>query len=214
MKTPYSIKPTTDLVFGGVFHAKDRRMTFEDGQIAALRYAQTETVSHARLAADVGEATCQQLAALIHQQHPVGEALHQVHLVRAQQDRHARVPQVPDEPEERRRAGLPHEVLGSARAGDDDAPAMFSRADFTFDTWQLAVPLGLVSLGPGLFVIQDAAFVHVAAEISATSGDVVFGDETQAIGEGVTWGFHVFEGSADEAVALARRINAQRRVVR
>jgi hypothetical protein len=72
----------------------------------------------------------------------------------------------------------------------------------------------MVSLGPDLFVIQDAAFLHVAAEISATSGDVRFADQTQAIGEGVTWVFHVFEGSAEEAVALARRINSQRRVVR
>jgi hypothetical protein len=111
-------------------------------------------------------------------------------------------------------AGEATDTLVTTLALDDDTPATFSRADFTFDTWQLAVPLGMVSLAPDLFVIQDAAFVHVAAEISATSGDVRFADQTQAIGEGVTWVFHVFEGSAEEAVALARRINSQRRVVR
>jgi len=96
----------------------------------------------------------------------------------------------------------------------DDAPYTFLRSDFTFAGFQMALPLGLVSLGPDLFVIKDTAHVHLAAGITVDSGDVTFRDETLALDEGATWVFHVFEGSADEAVALAKRINSMRRLVR
>lgn len=96
----------------------------------------------------------------------------------------------------------------------DDAPAVFSRADFTFGEFKLALPLGVVSVAPGVFVIKDTGHVHLAAGVRRDSGDVTFRDETQQIEEGVTWGFHVFEGGADDAVALARRINGERQVVR
>ena len=61
---------------------------------------------------------------------------------------------------------------------------------------------------------KDTAQVHLAARIRLDSGDVTFRDETLQLDEGVAWVFHVFEGSADEAVALAGRINSKRRLVR
>jgi hypothetical protein len=96
----------------------------------------------------------------------------------------------------------------------DDAPYTFARSDFAFGGFKMALPLGLVSLGPNLFLVKDTAHVHLAAGITVDSGDVTFRDETLALDEGATWVFHLFEGSADEAVALAKRINSVRRLVR
>lgn len=96
----------------------------------------------------------------------------------------------------------------------DDAPYTFFRADFTFNEFKLALPLGIVSLGPDLFVIKDTGHVHLAAGVQRESGDIGFRDETLQLDEGTTWVFHVFEGPADEAIALARRINSERQVVR
>jgi hypothetical protein len=106
------------------------------------------------------------------------------------------------------------DALVTTLALADEVPAVFSRADFTFDSWQLPLPLGLVSLGPTTFLIQDTAHVHLAASVRRDVGDVEFRDETLWAGEGATWVFHVFEGSAEEAVALARRVNDVRRLVR
>jgi hypothetical protein len=96
----------------------------------------------------------------------------------------------------------------------DDAPYTFSRADFVFDHWGMALPLGLVSLGPDRYLIKDTGFVHLVASVATDSGDVTFSDQTQQLDEGSTWVFHVFEGSAEEAVALARSINSLRELVR
>jgi hypothetical protein len=96
----------------------------------------------------------------------------------------------------------------------DDEPYTFSRSDFTFGGFKMALPIGLVSLGPNLFLIKDTAHVHLAAAMTVDSGDITFRDETLARDEGATWVFHVFEGSAEEAVALANRINTMRRLVR
>lgn len=96
----------------------------------------------------------------------------------------------------------------------DDVPYVFSRSDFTFSGFKMALPIGLVSLGPDLFLIKDTGHVHLAAGMLVDSGDITFRDETLALDEGATWVFHVFEGSAEEAVALAKRINSVRRLVR
>jgi hypothetical protein len=56
--------------------------------------------------------------------------------------------------------------------------------------------------------------VHVAAGVRRDGGDVGFRDETLQLDEGVTWVFHVFEGTAEDAVELARAINSEREVVR
>ncbi len=113
-------------------------------------------------------------------------------------------------------AGTLDDALITTLALADDAPYEFSRADFSFGrgSFHMALPLGMVSLGGGLFVIKDMAQVHVAAEVHLDSGDVKFRDETVRLDEGATWVFHVFEGSARDAAALARRVNGTRAVVR
>ena len=97
---------------------------------------------------------------------------------------------------------------------DDGTPRTFSRSDFAFETYALATPLGLVSLGPDRFLIKDTGWVHLAAQVARDDGTVTFEDQTVDITEEAIWVFHVLDGSAEDAVDLARRINSARRLVR
>ena len=110
--------------------------------------------------------------------------------------------------------GATGDALVTTRALDDETPATFDRSAFTFESFYLALPIGMVGLGDGRFVIEDQARVHVAGQIFRDSGDVSFADETQPSGETATWVFYVLEGTPEEAVALARSINDQRAVSR
>lgn len=96
----------------------------------------------------------------------------------------------------------------------DSTPVSFDRAGFDFEEFWMALPVGLLSVGTDRFVIKDQATAHLAARIERGSGDVVFEDQTAPIGETTTWVFHVFEGSAVDAVALAGRVNSHRRIER
>jgi hypothetical protein len=113
--------------------------------------------------------------------------------------------------------GFPGELadeLVTTRALVDGAPAIYRRTEFSFAQWWLPLPTGLVSLGPNRFLIQDQGFVKVAAKISRDSGDVEFRDQTVPQEESATWVFHLFDGTAEQAVELARRVNVDRTVVR
>jgi hypothetical protein len=102
----------------------------------------------------------------------------------------------------------------TTRALDDTTAASFPREAFTFDQFFLPLPIGMIGLGGGKFLIEDQARVHVAAGVARESGDLLFSDETQTAGETVSWVFYVLEGSADDAVAFARALNDQRVVSR
>lgn len=99
---------------------------------------------------------------------------------------------------------------------DDATPVTFNLNDFTFQKpeFYMALPTGLIGLGGDRFLIKDQAFVHLAARISTETPELRFADQTQAIAEGVTWRFHVFEGSVEDAVALAHAVNVTRKVTR
>ena len=110
--------------------------------------------------------------------------------------------------------GAMDDALVTTRALDDQSPATYSRSSFTFESMFLPLPMGLVGLGNGQFLIQDQAYVHLGAQIFREKGDVAFDDETQTVDEAVTWVFYVFTGSPEDAVAMARSINDQRAVSR
>ncbi len=97
---------------------------------------------------------------------------------------------------------------------DDTTPHTFHRSDFTFKDFYMALPTGLISLGKDRYVIKDEADEHLAAHIRLDTGNIGFEDKTLAKADSVTWVFHVFSGSAAEAVKLADAINVTRRVVR
>jgi hypothetical protein len=102
----------------------------------------------------------------------------------------------------------------TTRALADATPVTFSRADFTFEHFYLALPTGVISLNPNLFVIKDQARTHIAAKITSDSGDVTFVDDTVPALESMEWVFYLFEGTAEEAVKEARALNVKRRLVR
>ena len=112
--------------------------------------------------------------------------------------------------------GTLEDELVTTLALADDAPHTFRRSGFAFqgDSFHIALPLGLISLGSGLHLIKDTAHVHLAAEVRLDSGDVTFRDETLQLDEAVTWVFYLFEGSADDAASLARQINSARVLIR
>lgn len=110
--------------------------------------------------------------------------------------------------------GALEDELFTTRALADDVVAKYRRSDFTFESFQLALPVGLVSLGKNRFLIKDQARVHLAAKIARESGDIEMRDETLADGETATWVFHVVEGTPEEALAIARSVNVTRRLGR
>ncbi len=108
------------------------------------------------------------------------------------------------------------ETFTTTLALDDATPVTFNLNDFTFQKpeFYIALPTGLIGLGGDRYLIKDQAFVHVAARVSTEVPNVRFADQTQAVAEAVTWKFHVFEGSVEDAVALAHAINVTRKVTR
>ena len=104
--------------------------------------------------------------------------------------------------------------LVTTRALADDAVATYQRDEFSFESFQLALPTGLVSLGPKRFLIEDQAVTHLAAKMSRDSGDIELRDDTLLPDETATWVFYVYDGAAADALALARRINVNRRLSR
>jgi hypothetical protein len=95
-----------------------------------------------------------------------------------------------------------------------DAPVRIPRGGFAFATYDLPLSDGLVGLGGGWWVVEDEGHGHVAAEITPTSGDVLFHDDTAPPGEHETWVFHVLQGDLGTAAALAKSVNVQPKVWR
>lgn len=104
--------------------------------------------------------------------------------------------------------------LVTTRALDDTAPVAYARSAFTFDDIYLPLPIGMVGRGGGSFVIEDQAYVHVAAGVARDRGDVTFADGTAPAGEAATWVFYVIDGTPEDAVTLARAINERRALSR
>jgi hypothetical protein len=104
--------------------------------------------------------------------------------------------------------------LWTTRALADAALATYHRSEFDFESMHLALPIGLISLGPTRFLIKDMGRVHLAAKITRESGDIEIRDDTLFAGESATWVFHVLDGSPKDALELARRINSGRAVTR
>ncbi len=96
----------------------------------------------------------------------------------------------------------------------DTEPFTLKRSEFQFQHFHLALPIGLIGLGGGRYLIKDQGLVHLAAKFYRDKGDIEFRDETLAETDATRWVFHVFEGTADDAVALARQINVNRTVLR
>ena len=112
---------------------------------------------------------------------------------------------------------FPSELDGSFEVGlglDDDGVTKVERAAFTFERFHFALPTGWLGLGGGRYLVKDMARVHLAAEVAREAPGVFIQDQTAPIGEAQAWVFHVLEGTAEDAAALARRLNVARRLAR
>ena len=91
-----------------------------------------------------------------------------------------------------------------------DAPVHVPRNGFAFRQYELALSDGLIGLGTG-FVVADQARVHVSASVQPDNGDVVFTDATAPAGEEIAWVFYYVSGTdaaaETQATQLARSIN-------
>ncbi|MSP24366.1 MAG: hypothetical protein EXR75_04225 [Myxococcales bacterium] len=97
---------------------------------------------------------------------------------------------------------------------DDSGVATVERAAYAFERFHFALPTGWIGLGGGRFLIKDMARCHLAAEIEREAAGVLVEDKTAASSESQRWVFHILEGSAAEAAALAKSVNVARRLVR
>lgn len=97
---------------------------------------------------------------------------------------------------------------------EDGQVRSFKRSDFGFDDFRFAMPVGLIGPVPGQFIVKDQGHVHLAATLFREKGDVEFVDETVPPDESFTWVFHTVDGTAEDALSIARSLNAKRRVLR
>jgi hypothetical protein len=108
--------------------------------------------------------------------------------------------------------------VGFARTGDQIAysPALiedevrtYDFDEFSFQNGEAYLPLpnGLIGLGDDLWVIKHVRSQHIAARVAPDDNMITFIDATpQVLTEGV-WAFDVVQGSAEEALAIANRLN-------
>ncbi|MBI3785749.1 MAG: hypothetical protein HY270_20340 [Deltaproteobacteria bacterium] len=97
---------------------------------------------------------------------------------------------------------------------DDDRPVSIPKSSFTFDHYQMALANGLIGLSAQRFVVKETARVHLAATVTPTDGDVTFSDDTAPTQDRLTWVFHVVDGTLDDAVGYANRLNVSPTVIR
>jgi hypothetical protein len=91
---------------------------------------------------------------------------------------------------------------------EDRAPLLPFDA-FELEDGRISLPVanGLVGLDEGLWLVEQTDSVHVAATFVMGEPFVRFRDHTLPAAQGTSWTFHVLEGSEQEAVALAQRLN-------
>lgn len=101
-------------------------------------------------------------------------------------------------------------IFGLASAFTEGAETI-DLANYSFESIGIALPIGLIGVGPSRWVVQDLGSGRVAALISRSgegSGFVRFQDSTATRAEGSARRYYIAEGiGAAEARALAESIN-------
>ena len=96
----------------------------------------------------------------------------------------------------------------------DERPITYDRSDFGWENYPMALANGMIGLGGGRWVIKDQGYTHIAAFLLPDDLDVSFQEETLSATEEVTWVFWIVEGTVDEAVEVANRVNVWPTVTR
>lgn len=96
----------------------------------------------------------------------------------------------------------------------DDVVRTYKYTDFELDSFNtgdyhvwLPVPNGLIGLGKGWYIIKHARLANTAVKIDFTVPIVSFADETLRLDLAPTWTYDVVEGTATEALKVARAVN-------
>ena len=91
----------------------------------------------------------------------------------------------------------------------EDEVRTYTFDDFSLQSGEFYLPLpnGLVGLGGDLWVIKHVREQHIAARLAPEEDTVAFIDATPQVLTEDIWVFDVFMGTAEEALALANRIN-------
>ena len=88
----------------------------------------------------------------------------------------------------------------------DDELLAFVPADSSPDPMHIPLPSGLVHLHDEIWLLMDVSTVHLAAAFHRGEQTISFTDHWVAA-EDVPWSFQIFEGGAEDAMALARAVN-------
>jgi hypothetical protein len=91
----------------------------------------------------------------------------------------------------------------------EDEVRTYAFDEFNFQNGEVYLPLpnGLIGLGDELWVIKHVRAQHIAARVAPDDDVIAFIDATpQVLTEGV-WSFDVVQGTAEEALAIANRLN-------
>lgn len=94
----------------------------------------------------------------------------------------------------------------------EDKLVKYDLADLRADTFFLPLPNGLISLREQLHVIKHNEDAHIACTIDRCARCLLFQVE-HAEGKAFHWVFTLFQGTAEQALVLANRINVHPRVV-
>jgi hypothetical protein len=83
----------------------------------------------------------------------------------------------------------------------------FSAFEFQQDHVWLPVPNGLIGLGNGWYVVKHARLENLAARVNVKAPEIAFSDETVRLALAPTWQFEVLQGTAEDALAVAKHLN-------
>ncbi|MDP6945178.1 MAG: hypothetical protein QF464_13605, partial [Myxococcota bacterium] len=91
----------------------------------------------------------------------------------------------------------------------EDEVRTYALGDFVFQNGEVYLPLpnGLIGLGGDLWIIKHTREQHIAARVAPDEMSVAFIDATPQVLTEDVWVFDLVEGSAEDALAIANRIN-------
>lgn len=93
----------------------------------------------------------------------------------------------------------------------DDEVADLPFEMFAWSDGEFFLPLGngLIGLGDGRWMVKHTQFVHLAARLAPDDDQIRFIDETIPADEPATWIFAYVEGTPEDALAVAHRLNVR-----
>ena len=102
-----------------------------------------------------------------------------------------------------------HDALEYSPGLIEDEVVLQPLDGFDLQRQEVYLPLanGLIGLGDDRYVIKHVRRMHIAARVSAQSTTVDFIDETLPPDHSAVWGFDVIDGSPQEALHHAHRLN-------